>query len=68
MAAKNPLIPCVHCERDRYPNELQESKLHGGLVCRDCQADQDPPPPKGVEARTGSASNAWLKNGSGWCV
>lgn len=34
--------PCIHCGRDFYPNQLKHSNLHGGKVCRDCDADHEP--------------------------
>ena len=46
MAPENPLFACVHCGRDKYPNQLIESRLHGGLVCQDCRADQGPNHPE----------------------
>ena len=42
MAIKNHLARYVHCLKDHYQNELDESKLHGGLVCPVCRADQGP--------------------------
>lgn len=67
MAVKNPLVKCSHCEHDYSPNQLKESKLHGGPVCPYCQADQSPPE-GGIEAQTGTAKKAWMTNGRGWCV
>lgn len=38
----NTIEQCSMCGRDCYPNQLQESKHHGGKVCDRCRADQGP--------------------------
>lgn len=59
------IVKCGWCGRDRYPNEVRQSELHGCLVCRDCDAD-DPTHGEIQQRKRERAKQAAWQGGEGY--